>query len=92
MNIFVEMLLGWAINHFLSFVDEKWQDSRIRDRAKDIVTKFEKVQGMTKDRKLDFSINELIGSTVFDDKPLDEKTAKEIIERAIQRYLKSEQE
>ena len=92
MNIFVEMLLGWAINHFLSFVDEKWQDSRIRDRARDIVKNFEKVQGMTKDRKLDYSINELIGSTVFDDKPLDTKTAKEIIERAIQRYLKSEQE
>jgi hypothetical protein len=89
MNVLVEVLLGWAINHFLSYVDEKWQDSRIRDKAKQIVEKYEKVQGMTKDRKLDYSINELIGSTVFDNKQLDSKTAKEIIERAIQRFLKS---
>ena len=84
MSGLLEIVLGWALQKFLNYVDEKWQVSEVRDKVKGIVEKYNTIETMSNEKKKELAVKEVRESVGN----IGKKVAGELVERAIQRFLK----
>jgi hypothetical protein len=84
MSGLLEIFLGWALQKFLNYVDEKWQVSEVRDKVQKIVEKYNTIETMSNEKKKELAVKEVRESVGN----IGKKVAGELVERAIQRFLK----